>query len=153
MLAKAGEKMMSSSPTPTSPPFSTQPETGVTDEDRFASMLAYLSGLIGYVVPIPFLNLVGPCAIYLIYRDESKFIAFHALQALYLHLLSLFIFVGLTMGVILTLGFGYLLAKPFFWLLWWAVMVSTIVLAVKAYQGQSYSLWMIGRWARDRVAA
>lgn len=144
---------MSTTPNPTSPPLSTEPETGVTDEERFASMLAYLSGLIGYVVPIPFVNLVGPGAIYLIYRDESKFIAFHALQALYIHLLALCVFVGLTMGIILTLGVGYLIAKPFFWLLWWVVVVSTLVLAIKAYQGRNYSLWLIGRWARNRVRA
>jgi len=131
----------------------TQPHsaTALSDEERISAMLAYLSGLVGYVVPIPLVTLVGPCAFYFIYRHESKYIAFHALQAIYMHLLALCVFVGLVLGTILTLGIGYIIAKPLFTLLWFAVVITTIVMAVKALQGERHALWLIGRWAEDRI--
>lgn len=134
----------------TAPP---QPHQAIalTDEERISAMLAYLSGLIGYVVPIPLVNLVGPCAFYFIYRDESKYIAFHALQAIYMHLLALCVFTGLVLGTIFTLGIGYIIAKPLFTVLWFAVVVTTIVLAVKAFKGERHALWLIGRWAEARL--
>ena len=133
------------------PPDPPHPASGVTDEERFASMIAYLSGLVGYVVVIPLVSLIGPCAMYFIYREQSKFIAFHALQAIYLQLASLCIIMGMAIGTILTCGIGFIIAKPILGLLWFVMVVTTLFMAVKANRGEIYELWSIGPRARRRV--
>ncbi len=138
---------MSAGPLPEPP----QGASGRTDEERFVSMLAYLSGIVGYVVVFPLVNLIGPCVFYYLYRHESKFIAFHALQAIYLQLAALCIFAGLTIGTFLTCGIGYIIAYPLFGLLWIGMLVTTIFMAVKAHQGKIHELWSIGPRARRRV--
>jgi hypothetical protein len=61
------------------------PATGVlTADDKLWAMLANLSALAGYVVG--FGQYIAPLVIYLVYKDKSKFVAFHALQTLYFQL-------------------------------------------------------------------
>jgi uncharacterized membrane protein len=52
-------------------------QPNVTDEERLWAMLAHLLALLGYVVWLG--AYIAPLVIYLVYKDKSQFVAFHAL--------------------------------------------------------------------------
>src|SRR5688572_7263396 len=56
----------------------------LTQDEKLWAMLAHLAGLLGYAVA--FGQYIGPLVIYLLYKDKSRFVAFHALQSLYFQL-------------------------------------------------------------------
>jgi uncharacterized Tic20 family protein len=59
-------------------------QPNVTDEERLWAMLAHLLALLGYVVWLG--AYIAPLVIYLVYKDKSQFVAFHALQSLFFQL-------------------------------------------------------------------
>lgn len=79
-------------------------------------------------------GLIGPLIIYLVKKDESDFVAFHALQSLAFGVL----FFGLTF---VTCGFAALI-------LVWPYMIYEAIAAFKAYEGEYYELPIVGAWAR-----
>ena len=116
-----------------------QPDT--TQDDRLWSMLAYV---LTFFAPI-----IAPLVIYLIKKDQSRFVAFHALQSLFLHL---GLIVGSTILGILTLIpiVGCLAVIP------WAALgiaglVFTIIAAIKSSGGEWYEIPFIGPLARGQV--
>ncbi len=121
------------------------------DEYRVAGSLAHLSALAGYLLPIPLANLAGPIAFYFIYREESQFVAFHALQAIYLQVIALFVVGGAIVGTVLTCGLGYFIAVPTVAVLGVVMVVLTIIGGVRAGQGRMDELWIVGPWARERL--
>ena len=81
-------------------------------------------------------GLVGPLILYLVKKDESDFIAFHALQSLYFGLA----FVVLS---VVTCGIGaILLGIPY--------LVFEVIATIKSYEGEWYELPVVGRYARER---
>lgn len=114
---------------------------------------------------------IGPLIIYLL-RRESKFVSFHALQALFWQIIfTVFYFGGiavLTIFVITTvakqgqnaqtagqLPVGLFVFFPFFWLFAMGAFAITMTLGImfclKAMRGQWAGYPIIGRWAR-RIA-
>jgi uncharacterized membrane protein len=89
--------------------------------------------------------------IYLVYKDRSQFVAFHALQALFFQLLALAVAIALMLFSIVTLGLGVLLAVPLAIALAIAVLVYTIIAAIQANNGVWYELPIVGRWARNTL--
>jgi len=81
-------------------------------------------------------GLIGPLIVYLIKRNESDFVAFHALQSLAFGVL----FFGLTF---VTCGFAALI-------LVWPYMIYEAIATFKAYEGEYYELPIVGAWARKR---
>lgn len=81
-------------------------------------------------------GLLGPLVIYLLKKDESDFVAFHALQSLYFGAL----FFGLTL---LTCGLAAVV-------LVWPYMIFEAIATYKAYEGEYYELPIAGAWARKR---
>jgi uncharacterized Tic20 family protein len=121
--------------------------------------------------------LVGPAvtlAIYFGYRDRSRFVAFHALQAFAYQVLSVLIYVVLAAalaiwaamawtvsGLLSAVGIGLLLMP--FALLFTMVMILLLLCAPLAclgyglyaayqvYQGSNFRYWSIGEWIEKEI--
>jgi len=118
-------------------------------DEKLWGMLAHLLTLLGYIVTLG--QYIAPLVIYLVYKDRSPFVAFHALQALFFQLLALAVGVVLVLFSIITLGLGLLLAVPLAIALAIAVLVYTIIAAIQANNGVWYELPIVGRWARNTL--
>lgn len=118
-------------------------------DEKLWGMLAHLLTLPGYVVVVG--EYIVPLVIYLVYKDRSQFVAFHALQALFFQLLALAVAIALVLFSIVTLGCGILLAVPLAIALAIAVLVYTIIAAIQANNGVWYELPIVGRWARNTL--
>jgi len=118
-------------------------------DEKLWGMLAHLLTLLGYIVMLG--QYIAPLVIYLVYKDRSQFVAFHALQALFFQLLALAVSVALILFSVITLGLGVLLAAPLAIALAIAVLVYTIIAAIQANNGVWYELPIVGRWARNTL--
>jgi len=74
------------------------PEEQLTDEYRMVAMFSHLSIFFG--------NLILPLIFWLIYREKSKFAAFHAMQSLIFHIayFVLMVFVVLAAAIVIMLS-------------------------------------------------
>ena len=112
-----------------------------TADDRQMAMFIYLSGLLlGFVVgPVSF---AAPLVIWLMKRDQSKFIDHHGKEVL--NFTITLAIVGLAIGfvgaplAILTFGLGLLIVIPLAMALGIYHLVMTIIGAVKANNGEWY---------------
>jgi uncharacterized membrane protein len=115
---------------------------------------------------------IGPLIIYLI-KKESRFVRFHALQALLwqiiltvLHFTGMFLFFVAMFSTLLSMPpgqtpqapqfpVGFLIAFPLLWLAFMGGFVISMVLGIiyclKAMRGQWAGYPVIGRWARRIV--
>jgi len=112
---------------PEPPEEETWPPAGeVSRNERTTAMLALIFAGITFLVPL---------IIFLIKKDESKFVAFHSLQGL---LLSL----AVVLAILITCG----LLSP---LVWPAGVVIGIIWGTKANGGEWAELPVVGGWARQ----
>jgi uncharacterized protein len=131
------------------------PEPLTPSEERTWAMLAHLSVLLNLVTGI--LGPVAALIIYLIYRDRSRYVAYHSLQSLLMQLIVwlggglITAFVWMVVGTLSMIIIGLCLI-PF------AILVSFIPLAALVYgvigaiqtnQGQDFRYWLIGDWVRS----
>jgi uncharacterized protein len=128
-----------------------------TSDEKNWAMLAHLSVLVNL-----FTAVLGPVVagiIYLVYRDRSRYIAYHALQSL---ILQLIVWVGggaliggawVVTGILSAFIIGLCLI-PF------AILISLIPLiapvygiigAVRTSQGSDFKYWLIGDWVRGTL--
>lgn len=89
----------------------------VTDEDKMFALVAHLSGCVAWVI--------GPLVIYLIKKDQSKFVAYHAMQALIFHGIA-----GMVAYAVITVTCG--VGFPVIVLPW----LGAIWIGLKAYNGE-----------------
>jgi uncharacterized protein len=106
----------------------------VGSDDRTWALLSYVLALVA--------SIIAPLVIYLVKMNESRFVRFHAAQALNMGItaiiesVAIFI-VGIVLAVILH-GFGLLLMLLAFLALGIAHLVYLIIGAVKSNQGQMF---------------
>lgn len=81
-------------------------------------------------------GVMGPLIIYLLKKNESDFVAFHALQSLYFGLA----FLALSL---VTCGIGAVV-------LVWPYLIFQAIAALRAYEGQRYELPLVGPVASAR---
>ena len=93
-------------------------------DPKLASLLCYL------------LSIVGGIVFYLISKD--KYVRFHAMQSILLGAAYIIVFV-----IFVVVPFLYWIS----WLAWLAYVVLSIVMMIKAYQGEQYKLPLIGNIA------
>lgn len=127
-----------------------EPTVAIRQEERVWGMLAHLLSLLGYFGGIA--QYVAPLAVYLIYRNQSKFVAFHALQSLYFQLMLLAIAAIYLLFGILTCGALFLLLPvigPAFAV---AGAFYSLFAAIKAHEGEWFEYPIVGRWAARQVA-
>jgi uncharacterized Tic20 family protein len=120
-------------------------------------MLAHLSILLNLVTGL--LGLAGALVIYLIYKDRSRYVGYHALQSL---IFQLIVWLGggalagiawAITGVLSAIIIG-LICIPL------ALIISLIPLAGVVYgiiggiqcsQGQDFRYWLVGDWVRGTL--
>ncbi len=149
-------------PTPAAPRNSSVPDRLLSPgEERTWSLLAHLSVLLNLIT-----GFAGPIAalvIYLIYKDRSHKIAYHALQAMIFQLIWWYggglligamwaivgalsvILVGIILipiAVVMTL---ILLLLPM------GAVVYGILGAIQVNQGQDFKYWLVGDWVRSTL--
>lgn len=139
-----------------SPNFTPPAPLSEADERQWA-MLAHLSILLNLVTG--FLGVVAPLVIYMIYKDRSRYVAYHSLQSLIFQLVW-WVGGGFLIGAawaitgILSAVLIGLLCIPI------ALVLSLIPLAALGYgiyggvqvsQGRDFKYWLIGDWVRGTL--
>lgn len=117
--------------------------SSATGEEKFWGMLAHVFGFAGYIVGLG--QYIAPFVLYVIYKDKSKFIAFHAMQSL---LFQLLVAVALTISGALTIVLIGFVLLPVVGVV---AIVYVIIAALRAYKGEWFEYWLVGRWARKIV--
>jgi uncharacterized Tic20 family protein len=130
-------------------------------DERTWAMLAHLSVLANLVTGI--LGPVASLIIYLVYRDRSKYVAYHALQSTINQLIwwvgggSLIGVIWAVTGLLSALIVG-LICIPFSLLLTIALLAMPLVSliygvigAIQVSQGQDFSYWLVGDWVRGTL--
>ena len=127
-------------------------------EERSWAMLAHLSILLNLVTGL--LGLVGALVIYLVYKDRSRYVGYHALQSLIFQLIvwlggGALAGIAWTITGILSAVLIGLICIPL------ALIISLIPLAGVVYgviggiqcsQGQDFRYWLVGDWVRGTLS-
>lgn len=119
-----------------------------TQDDRLWGTLAYVLGI--------FVPLLAPLIIFFVKKDQSRFVAFHALQSLLMD--AALLLLGIVVGIIsVILAFAHLGLVAFFltmavWALGFVVFVLKIIGAIKANGGQLWVAPVVGSFVRQRAA-
>jgi len=125
--------------------------SGPSREERVWGMGAVLSSLVGYIFPIigVFASILAPLVIFFLKRDESKFVAFHALQTVYFQaaVLLIYAFSFLTLPTCMRLLGISLVIIGFV-----GSFVYTIYIALRAYSGEWAEFLLLGQLARNTMS-
>lgn len=125
------------------------------DEERTWAVLAHLSAALNLFTG--FLGLVAALVIYLVYKDRSRFVAFHAMQSLVMQSVLwlgggiLAATVGVITGLLSVILIGLCLV-PFAILLGLLPLVSLVygvVGAIQVGQGDDFRYYKMGDWAES----
>src|SRR5262249_50186554 len=108
-----------------------------TTEEKNWAMFVHLSALISLVV-LGGLTFVGPLVIWLIKKDQSKFIDWHGKEALNFILIEFIASVICVIGSNVTCGFGALIFVPILIAIVVYSIVIWIIAAMKANNGEYY---------------
>jgi uncharacterized Tic20 family protein len=132
-------------------------------EERMKSLLSHLSIL------IPNIGIMAPILIWVTQRENSKFVRFNSLQAIFFQLISiaimmLFIFVGI---VLMLVSMPSAIANPnaepgtlffvsmiFFFLyfpIWFIFIIYAIVGAILTYKGKIFRYILLGKIIENKV--
>lgn len=137
---------------PQTPPMPLTP-----DEERQWAMIAHLGVLVNLVSG--FLGPVVPLAIYMIYKDRSRYVAYQSLQALIFQLIW-WVGGGVLTGIAWAITGALsaviigLICIPF------ACIISAMPLVALGYgiyggiqtsQGQDFKYWLVGDWVRSTL--
>jgi uncharacterized Tic20 family protein len=149
-------------PVPPAPPAPTVPPQPMAHSDeRTWGMLSHLSVLLNLVT-----GFAGPIAaliIYLVYKERSRYVAYHALQSMIFQLIWWYgggLLIGLMWAVVGALSailVGIVLipiALPLtcvLGLLPLGAIVYGIVGAVQTSQDQDFKYWLVGDWVRGTL--
>ncbi len=119
-------------------PYSAADTLSVAPEERTL-------GLVAYVLAI-FTSWIGPLILWLVKKDQSKFVAYHCVQAL---LLMGAVFV---VEVVCNIVFTALHLLPIAWIIALVLGVASLALnimaAIAANKGQWYEMPVVGAYAR-----
>jgi len=137
------------------------PQTMAPGDERTWGMLVHLSTLLNLAT-----GFGGPIAalvIYMVYKGRSRFVAYHALQAMVFQLIWWFgggAIIGLMwaiVGMLSAILIGIVLIPvaavitPILALLPVGALIYGIVGAVQVSQGQDFKYWLVGDWVRGTL--
>jgi uncharacterized protein len=126
-------------------------------EQRTWAMLAHLSVLVNL-----FTAFIGPVValiIYLVFRDRSRYVAYHSLQS-FLNQLIWWIGGGTIIAIIWTItgvlsavlvGLCLIPLACLFTLMPLIAVIQGVIGAVQTSQGQDYKYWWVGDWVRGTL--
>ncbi|MCW5940537.1 MAG: DUF4870 domain-containing protein [Fimbriimonadaceae bacterium] len=111
-------------------------------------------GALAHVIPLVASFVTGfgwlaALAIYFVYREKSRFVAFNALQQVYASV-AMFL-VGVVCFILAITVVGILLAVPLGLAAAVAYLVLSVIAAIKANEGTVYCLPAVGEYARKSV--
>jgi uncharacterized protein len=141
---------------PPTPPPSSLPPLSQTDERTWA-MLAHLSVLLNLITG--FLGVIAAFIIYLVYKDRSRYVAYHALQATIFQAIwwvggGILAAIAWTIsGTLAVILIGCLL-MPVALLISFiplAALVYGVVGAIQVNNGQDFRYWLVGDWVRSTL--
>jgi len=137
---------------PSPPPSRLPPElqtANATAEQRTWGMIAHLAALAG--IPFPSVgNVIGPLVVYLVKKDESRFVAFHAKQAMVFQIAVSVAFWALA-------GVGVPLMKICVWVIpvglsgaiYVGAMAYSAVGALQVSSGKDFEYYYVGEKVRN----
>lgn len=135
----------------------------INSEEKLMSMLSHLA------IIIPNVGIIAPIIIWITQKNKSKFVRFHAIQAIFFQLLFFVlviasIFIGL---ILMFISLPFITNNPdavpgaLFWTsmgvmnlyfpLWILFAIYAIVAGVKSFKGRLFRYWIIGRIIEKRV--
>ena len=148
----AGEPPRPQEPPPPAPPLS---QALSTADERTWAMLAHLSVLANLVTG--FLGPVIALVIYLVYKDRSRFVAFHSMQAFLFQIVAwvgggaLAAIAWAISGALAVVLIGCCL-MPFalaISALPLAALIYGAIAALKVNQGEDFRYWLVADWTED----
>jgi uncharacterized protein len=125
------------------------------NEERTWAMLAHLSVLLNLVTG--FLGGITAIIIYFVYKDRSRLVAYHAMQAFIVQAIA-WLGAGLLSGLFIAFGSAFaILVLPLLclipgFLLLLLIPISLIygiIGGVQVNQGKDFRYWQVGDWVRD----
>ena len=128
-------------------------------DERTWAMFAHLSILVNLISG--FLGLLAALIIYLVYKDRSRYVAYHSLQSLFFQLVF-WLGGGIVAGIVWALtgvlsavliGLLCIPVAGLISLIPIAALVYGIVGAVQASQGRDFRYWLVGDWVRNTLTA
>jgi hypothetical protein len=149
------------SPLVTPPAPSIPAQSLSSSEERTWSVMAHLSVLLNLVT-----GFAGPIAalvIYLIYKDRSRTVAYHALQAMIFQLIWWYgggLLIGLmwlVVGALSAILIGVILipiaivVTLVLALLPLGAVIYGIIAAIQVNQGHDFKYWLVGDWVRSTL--
>ncbi len=143
------------SETPNPPLAKRQPKPVTPNEERTWAMLAHLSVLLNLVTG--FLGGIAAIVIYFIYKDRSRLVAYHAMQAFIFQAIT-WLGAGLVAGFLITVGAALsfliiplLCLVPGFLVLLLIPLslIYGIIGGVKVNNGEDFRYWLVGDWVRS----
>lgn len=147
--------------TTSNPEFQNTPLPMSATEERTWSMLAHLSVLTNLVTG--FLGPVVALVIYLMFRDRSRYVAYHALQSMIFQLIwwgGGGILIGVMWAIVGALSaiiVGIVLipiacvATPLLLLMPLVALVYGTIGGIQTSQGDDFSYWLVGDWVRGTL--
>ncbi|HEU4415388.1 MAG TPA: zinc-ribbon domain-containing protein [Candidatus Angelobacter sp.] len=143
----AGQSVTTSSGAAAAPAQAGTASTGMTN--NVAAMLAYVPFGIGLILSIVFL-VIEP-------YNKNRFVRFNAFQSIFLHvgvfvLWIAFFFLSMILGFI-TRGLSIFMMGPLMFVVWLGVLVTLVLLMIKAYGNQEMKLPIIGEMAAKQAGA
>jgi uncharacterized Tic20 family protein len=135
------ENPIDPSQTSTPPPPPPGHPSGVAAEQRQWAMFAHLSAIAGAVLTSGvggWGTFLGPLIIWLIKKDTMPFVDDQAKEALNFNITVAIVFFALWVLVFVTLGIGFLIAIPAWFVVGIAWLVFTIIAAIKSNDGIAY---------------
>jgi uncharacterized protein len=126
-------------------------------EQRTWAMLSHLSVLVNL-----FTGFIGPLVallIYLIFRDRSRYVAYHSLQSFINQLIwwvgggTIIAIIWTITGVLSAVLIGLCLVPLacLFTLMPLIAVIQGVIGAVQTSQGQDYKYWWVGDWVRGTL--
>lgn len=138
-----------------------QEQAQLNSDDKLLAMLSHFSVFFG--------GILLPIILYFIQKDKSKFVAFHALQSIFFHLVYLVVIVLLVLVLIIVAILGGLLSgahhnsSPIGFIMGMGIFyvglfISIfgaigygIYMGIKAYNGENKKYFLVGDWAYRKV--
>lgn len=118
-------------PTPGTPVSNlTQQVAAPTQEEKTMALIAHFGAIFTWIL--------APLVVYLVKKDESKYVAFHALQALYFSIAT-----SVILMITIPLFIGLILVP--------IPLIFYILAGVKVLNGDDYEYPVVGKMARNQV--
>jgi uncharacterized membrane protein len=115
--------------------------TPMTEKSSAIGLDANIAGLLAY--------LVLPAFIFLLMKEQSKFVRYHSMQAIILWVSSIVIFIVLQ--VFWHIPFIGWFVIPIEMLVWLGFFIAWLICMVKAFQGEEFKLPFIGEIAEQQM--